>query len=117
MANIFSKIFGSDNVIDAGIKAGDAVWFTNEEKSEWVLRLLKAYEPFKIAQRLLMMTFCLPYAFLATLMFLGSLTLGWDIMGHLKLLNETFGQPCSIILAFYFGGGLLEGAIRAGKEK
>jgi hypothetical protein len=111
MFKVLGKLFGSDKIIDAGVKAADAVWFTNEEKAEWHLRLLKAYEPFKIAQRLLALIFCIPYVTLIMSLFFDA-----DILGHIRLLNELFGGPVTAILCFYFGGGAVEGIVRAGRE-
>ena len=47
------KIFGSDKVIDAGINSIDAMFYTDEEKSQSKKDLLKLYEPYKLAQRVL----------------------------------------------------------------
>ena len=117
MLKLLGKLFGSEKIVDAGIAAGDAAFFTKEEKSEWTLRLLKAYEPFKLAQRFLALIFCIPYALLATAMILSTLFFDADIQTPLRLLNDTFAGPCSIIVAFYFGGGLLEGTINAYHNK
>lgn len=116
MLKFLGKLFGSEKMVDAGIAAGDAAFFTKEERSEWTLNLLKAYEPFKLAQRFLAFIFCVPYALLASGMIISELFFSAEIDESLRLLNETFGGPCSIIVAFYFGGGLLEGAINASKQ-
>lgn len=111
-----SKLFGNSKVVEAGVEAADAVWFTDEEKAKWHLRLLKAYEPFKLAQRFLALIFCVPYIFLILVMFLASLFFEKDILGHVELLNELLGTPVTVILFFYFGGGAIEGTVRASVE-
>ena len=40
---IWSSIFGSDKIIDAGISGIDAMVFTDEEKSSAKMRFLKLY--------------------------------------------------------------------------
>jgi len=50
---LLGKIFGSDDAISKaadGIYNGvDKAFYTDEEKAEGFLSLLKAYEPFKLA--------------------------------------------------------------------
>lgn len=117
--SIWSKLFGADKVIDAGIRAGDALFFTDEEKSEWRLRLLKAYEPFKIAQRWLAILLTTPFVALHSLAGIQLLIMGW-LPGSLQKSvhesalvlmehnNDTLGLPVAIVLGFYFGGGMIE---------
>lgn len=65
---IWSTLFSSSSTIekttDAVISAGDKIWYTDEEKADNKIKLiqyfptlLKAYEPFKIAQRILAIWF------------------------------------------------------------
>lgn len=136
---IWGKIFGADDVIE---KAADGIYngidklvYTDEEKAdmrlkaaEQFLKLLKAYEPFKLAQRLLALIIAIPYVAVwlvsAILFVWGALTQG-DFGTHIievskqlaELNNETLREPLAIILAFYFTGGMLEGAIGKWKEK
>ena len=134
---IFSKIFGSDDVIN---KAADGIYngidklvYTDEEKADMrlkaaqqFLKLLKAYEPFKLAQRLLALTFAIPYIVVwiisAILFVVGALipelSNAIDASRELaKMNNETLGTPVAIILAFYFSGGMLEGVVSKWKER
>ena len=119
---ILAKLFGTDEVIrkgtDAVINAGDALVFTKEEKAHHFLDLLKAYEPFKLAQRLLALTFSIPYVLvwlISAVMFLfGALIPGEHphILTASKDLaqmnNDTLGLPVALVLGFYFGGGAIE---------
>ena len=116
---IWSKLFGTQAVVDAGIKAGDALFFTDEERSEWRLRLLKAYEPFKIAQRWLALILTTPFVALHSLAGIQLLVMGWlpgalqksvheSALVLMEHNNETLGLPVAIVLGFYFGGGMLE---------
>jgi len=128
MMSIFSKLFGSNKVVDAAIKAGDVIFYTDEEKSEWKLRMLKAYEPFKIAQRYLAVILSIPFVGLHALAGIQILIAGWFTgatgkniheasLALMEINNETLGMPVSIVLGFYFAGGLAEGAFRAKNGK
>ena len=123
------KLFASDELVDSAVSGVDKVIFTQEEKADYLLQFLKAYEPFKIAQRFLALMVGIPYValwVLSALMLIGSIFFT-DLYWQDKLLNmsvtlaeknnETLGNPFAIILAFYFGGGMLEGAIRATGRK
>lgn len=113
---ILGKLLGSDKVIDSGIKAADAAWFTTEEKAEYHLRVLKAYEPFKLAQRFLALIYSVPYV---TLVFVLHVLMACgvaDFIDQIELLNKQFGVANTVILSFYFGGGALEGVVRAAGE-
>lgn len=108
---LLGKLFGSDKVIGKltdGIYNGvDALVYTQEEKVENFQKLLKLYEPFKIAQRFLALIFGIPYALAWFITFL--LSFKFDITFQLQLLSGTMGQIVLAIVAFYFLGGTLAG--------
>lgn len=136
------KLFGSDTVIKKaadGIYNGvDSAFFTNQEKAGHFLGLLKAYEPFKLAQRMLMLVMTVPYVVVWIVcagLIVASAFFGNDCqvypgiatqcvnplsetaktLGELN--NETLGMPVALILAFYFGGGAVEGVVTRIKER
>ena len=100
--SIFANIFGSDKIIDGAISGIDKVWFTDEEKAELHLKFLDRYKPFALAQRFLAMVFAIPFVVL------GSYGIIFDDTIATKAV-ELFGTPVSIIVGFYFAGGLLNG--------
>lgn len=128
----WGRLFGSDNVISKGVdgiyNGIDKAWYTDEERATGFLSLLKAYEPFKIAQRLLALTvtgiYCLVWL-LAALMLVVSGFVDPDygkqldeaarVLGELN--NDTLGTPVALVLSFYFAGGALEGVVSRFKEK
>lgn len=114
--SIWGKLFGKDSVIEAGISGIDKVIFTEEEKSDVKLMFLKAYEPFKLAQRLIAMTVIPPYV-LAWFITFGIRAAGQDIAQLLELLTGDMGTIVAIIVTFYFGGGAAEGIISKFKER
>ena len=134
--NFFGKLFGSDSVIKKaaeGVYNGiDYAFHTDQEKSEHFLRVLKAYEPFKLAQRFLALIIAIPYVLIwvlcAVMMFFSAfmepclsdavaVCRSSAVLEAARLLadwnNETLGTPLSIVVAFYFGGGAIEGYVRA----
>ena len=101
----FGKIFGSEKVIDAGIKGIDAIWFTNEEKAEAHKEFLKLYEPYKLAQRLIALIITIPYV-LCVLILFGMYIAGLEVVPAVDFLNELLGIPFMMIIAFYYAGSL-----------
>lgn len=122
--SIYTKLFGADNVVDAAVKSGDALMFTHEERSSWLLKFLAAYEPFKVAQRLMAFLVGIPFVAIHCLCFLvdffGLFFLGGDgrLTAPLREDNiATLGEPFTWIVGFYFGGGAVEGVARLFTER
>ena len=129
---IWSTLFGSENVIKKaadGIYNGvDAAFYTDEEKATGFFNLLKAYEPFKIAQRLIALAITIPYVVVWILCALMLVASGFvdpaygkqiaEASLHLgELNNNTLGTPVALVLSFYFAGGALEGVVGRMKSK
>lgn len=124
MLNLIAKIFGSAKVINAGISAVDKAIYSAEEKADYHLKFLAAYEPFKLAQRLLALLVISSYLFVfliaSVLMVVGGI-FNYDLYittttELMKLNNETLGWPVITILAFYFAGGTVN-SIRQMKKR
>jgi len=121
MFGFLGKIFGSDKVIDAGISGIDAMVFTDEEKSNAKMTFLKLYEPYKIAQRWLMLVVSIPYValwFLTGLIYIADVFIvkELDLTAIMTFLNGDMGSAFIVILAFYFGGGAVEGVVNRLKK-
>lgn len=129
---VFAKLFGSDKVIDAGIKGIDKAFYTSEERAEDAmkkvgvrLQFLKQYEAFKVAQRFLALTLAIPFvsihvitmvAWISTIFVFRDNVEAYDfVVNQLKeaalMNNETLADPLFWIVIFYFGGGMSEGII------
>ena len=115
--NIFAKLLGSEKVIESASKGIDKAFFTKEERSESWLQTLAAYEPFKLAQRLLALMFggvFLGVFIVGTGLIMASIWvepakgLGQEII---KLNIDTLGFSISLMIGFYFAGGATEGII------
>lgn len=131
--SIWSTLFNSSDTIskatDAVINAGDKLFYTEEEKAETKLKLvehfptlLKSYEPFKIAQRILAIWFSgiFGISFLICLTFtIYNIAFGtnYDMKPIFDLINN-FGIDMIVlaIVSFYFLGGSIE-SFKKAKEK
>jgi hypothetical protein len=121
--SVFSKLLGSDTVVEKtvnGIYNGlDNMVYSDEEKKENHKAFLELYEPFKVAQRYLAMTFSIPFAVLH----IGAFSLRmafWDnepLQASIKVIqvdmNNTLGMIVLTIVGFYFAGGVIEGGVKA----
>ncbi|WP_416306214.1 hypothetical protein [Neptunicella sp. SCSIO 80796] len=109
------SLFSSDNVIEKVSSGIDAVWYTDQEKAGNFQWLLKLYEPYKIAQRLLAVIFCVPYALAFLITFVASFFI--SVQAQMALLSGDIATIVGIVVAFYFGGGAVEGVIKKIKSR
>lgn len=122
MLGILSSILGNGEVIKKGMELIDDVHTSDEEmeraKAQAKIDTMKAYAPFKVAQRYLAIMFC--GTFLLSFVVVISMTLFADPnIGAIKQVIDDFyiGEIALTIIGFYFGGGMLEGVISKAKEK
>lgn len=136
---IFNTLFSGTNTVekgvDAAINAGDKLALTKEERLDYHLLFLEKYEAFKVAQRFLMLIVGIPYVlihvivsilYLASSAFIdpvsclqgcGAESLQNAALTVGRLNQDTLGDLFYLIGGFYFGGGLLEGGIRAWRQR
>ncbi len=113
MWQLLGKIFGSKKIVDSGISGIDKLFYTNQEKADYHLKFLAAYEPFKLSQRLLALlvvgAYILVFLLAAGLMIWGGIsgdaTITKTSADLIKLENDSLGWAIITILAFYFAGG------------
>lgn len=115
--SFWGQLFGSKEVIgktvDAVINTGDALVFTEEEKSQanmeklkWILEFHKASSGSNIARRLIAIMYS--FAFLTLIGVVAALYgLGMDVAGDkiFALLTDTLVVPMGMIITFYFLAG------------
>ena len=110
---ILSTIFGSSNVISKGIDLIDDCITTDTEKEKNKIELLKAYQPYKLSQRLIALMITSTFLFVFLLLLIASFFM--DVDNQLTLIesymSSDFTEPLEIIILFYFGGGAVEGAL------
>ncbi len=122
MLGVLASILGNGEVIKKGMDLIDDVHSSDEEmervKAQAKIDTMKAYAPFKVAQRWLALMFT------ATFLLSFALVLVMTLMGEtnipdVKQVIDDFylGEAMLCILAFYFGGGMLEGVVGKVKEK
>jgi hypothetical protein len=107
MFGFLGKIFGSDKAISKGLDLIDDIWDSDGEKAEARVNLLKAYEPFKLAQRYIAFAFTGVFL-LCFFLALGMNQFGFGDLVGLKEIMEEFkiGYIMLAIVSFYFGGGM-----------
>ena len=117
---ILSTILGSKDIIKGGIDLIDSFHTSTEEEIQAKVKgkvdLLNAYAPFKVAQRYLALLFS--FTFLGSFLLVLGMTLYGvgDIVSIKAILSEFYiGEIMFTIIGFYFGGGFLEGTLKAKK--
>lgn len=114
MMGVLKGLFSSKTVIDNVSSGIDKAIYTNEEKIDNFKVMLSLYAPFKIAQRLIAIIFCVPYAFAWVVTFVASFW--FDVAVQQALLLGDISIIVGLIVAFYFGGGAVEGIIGSRKK-
>lgn len=116
-----AKILGSGDVIEKGLDLIDDMHTSDEEaiqaKAQAKINLMTAYAPFKVAQRYVALMFTGVYLGSFLLVLVMNLAEWGTTSGVIELVNQFYvGEIMLTIIAFYFSGGFLEGAIRARSE-
>jgi hypothetical protein len=119
---ILREILGGGGVIKAGFDLIDDIHTSDveliEAKADAKVKRLEAYAPFKVAQRLLALMFAV--TFLACfVMVLTCVLFGWGNPDDIREVMQEFYIAAIMftIVGFYFGGGMLEGALKARNGK
>ena len=122
MSGILTSILGNAKVIEKGMDLIDQVHTSDEEmerlKAETKIQTMQAYAPFKVAQRYLALMFTA--TFLSSFFLVLVMTLmGKTNIPDIKQVIDDFylGEAMLTILAFYFGGGMIEGVVGKVKGK
>ena len=122
MIGILTSILGNAKVIEKGMDLIDQVHTSDEEmerlKAETKIQTMQAYAPFKVAQRYLALMFTA--TFLSSFFLVLVMTLmGKTNIPDIKQVIDDFylGEAMLPILAFYFGGGMIEGVVGKVKGK
>lgn len=114
--SFWANIFGTGNVVEKGLEIADEAFYTDQEKADNFGRLMKIYEPFRLVQRILVLSFCPAYVVLHCAVIIGAFFgMSWAHVG--VMINEAFGYPVAAAVTLYLGGGVLEGGVRAFNEK
>lgn len=118
---IFSKIFGNNEVVKKGMNLIDEAFYTDDEKDsnkiekiKQKIQIIKAYEPFKLAQRyiavIVLINFTIAFQTCLILTVVNITTSqNYDLKSIFELLNVfNISAIMIVICTFYFGGGTIE---------
>lgn len=114
---ILSTIFKSSDIVNAVIKSGDALVFTDEERAEVHLKQLEAYTPFKLVQRWMVMAVVPAYMVMVLILFGCTLAEIGDLEAAGGVLTGYVGFAFVSIITFYTGCGAAEGIVNKFKGK
>ena len=107
---IIDRLFGSSKTLENGTKMLDNAFYTEQEKAAGHIKLLGAYEPFKLAQRLIAMYVVPAWVGSCLLVFGLSFWMTKESLAFpLEILEGKLGTAAVIIIGFYFAGGTING--------
>ncbi len=116
MKKLLAKIFGGGDTTKAIISGIDKAWFTDQEKSDYLLKYLAATQRQNMARRLI--AFIVVFLW-ALLVLLAALVQPWMPEWSDKIfyiLEDVVNMPFSIIIGFYFAAHLARAWNKNGKE-
>lgn len=122
MLGVIGSILGSGDVIKKGMDLIDDMHTSDEEmeraKTQARIDTMKAYAPFKVAQRWLALMFTMTFLSSFVLVLVMTMLGQGDISAVRDVISEFYiGEAMLTILAFYFGGGAIEGVVSKAKMK
>lgn len=126
ISGFFGRLFGGETFVNKSLEMIDEAIFTDQEKSASDIEIykmsvkaktdiLKAYEPFKLAQRLLvfMLVAVVLMLFISAIVFV-SINQPNKIIDIKNLfIAMDLDTVLMLVFGFYFAGGALEGIIRS----
>lgn len=122
MFKLLGRIFNPKKLGESLISGVDKAILTNEEKLDYMQKMLVLYEPYKLAQRVLAImfssAFLLVHVITAITHFIYVLKeLNPEpIVSLYQYNNDSLGTLVMIIVGFYFAGGVLEGTVKRLKK-
>ena len=109
---ILGKIINPEKLVEGVGKAADKFLDGQGDKAQRFTELLKLYEPFKIAQRVLAFMFSGVYLF-AFLVGLVAIFFDKDLAHEIwHNTNENLLYIVLSVVTFYFSGGVINGAVK-----
>lgn len=122
MFKILAKIFNPKKLGDSIISGVDKAILTNEEKIDYMQKMLTLYEPYKLAQRILAILFSSVFLLIHLLTAIAHFTYVLRDLDTEKVIslysynNDSLGMIVLMVVSFYFAGGVLEGTVKRLKQ-
>ena len=122
MLKILGKIFNPKKLGDSLISGIDKSILTNEEKLDYMQKMLVLYEPYKLAQRVIAILFTSAFTLVHLITAITHFVYVLrelnpeSIISLYKYNNDSLGTLVMIIVGFYFAGGVLEGTVKRLKK-
>lgn len=122
MFKILGRLFSPKKLGDSIISGIDKAILTNEEKLDYMQKMLVLYEPYKLAQRILAIMFSGAFLLVHLITAISHFTYvlrdkdATNIISLYTFNNDSLGTIVMIIVSFYFAGGLLEGTVKRLKK-
>lgn len=102
LSSLFAGPETAGKVADAVISAGDAAWFSNEEKAKWYLQYLEATAAQNRSRRLIAIVVVGLWAFVLITLLVSKIFSDAYAEFVFNILTDVVMQPFSIIVGFYF---------------
>ena len=122
MFKILAKIFNPKKLGDSIISGVDKAILTNEEKIDYMQKMLTLYEPYKLAQRILAILFSSVFLLIHLLTAIAHFIYVLRDLNTEKVIslygynNDSLGMIVLMVVSFYFAGGVLEGTVKRLKQ-
>lgn len=122
MFKILAKIFNPKKLGDSIISGVDKAILTNEEKIDYMQKMLTLYEPYKLAQRILAILFSSVFLVIHLLTAIAHFIYVLRDLNTEKIIslysynNDSLGMIVLMVVSFYFAGGVLEGTVKRLKQ-
>ena len=122
MFKILAKIFNPKKLGDSIISGVDKAILTNEEKIDYMQKMLTLYEPYKLAQRILAILFSSVFLLIHLLTAIAHFVYVLRDLNTEKVIslygynNDSLGMIVLMVVSFYFAGGVLEGTVKRLKQ-
>ena len=122
MFKILAKIFNPKKLGDSIISGVDKAILTNEEKIDYMQKMLTLYEPYKLAQRILAILFSSVFLLIHLLTAIAHFIYFLRDLDTEKVVslysynNDSLGMIVLMVVSFYFAGGVLEGTVKRLKQ-
>lgn len=122
MFKILAKIFNPKKLGESIISGVDKAILTNEEKIDYMQKMLTLYEPYKLAQRILAILFSSVFLVIHLMTAIAHFIYVLRDLNTEKVVslysynNDSLGMIVLMVVSFYFAGGVLEGTVKRLKQ-